>query len=478
MTRASTAAGGRAAPAVLSALLDLLEGHRAAFRQERPFRRAQALAVGQVLALGRRTLTQCLVALGVVDADWTAFYRLLSRPRLDYATLTRCLLRHLLVLAEALEPWVVVVDQVQMPRASQKMPGTAWLKAPRTPVWRPGIHRAQRFVHLAWLTPRTAQGYSRALPLRLEPACPEKAVRPAGLPARKEWEAALALLRWLRAELDAAGRAAQPLLALGDGVYSTAPFLAGLPERTVVLARCAKNRALFQLPGPQQGRGRRRKYGNQGPHPAEVLRARGAWRQAELLVRGRTIPVRYRVVGPYVLRGAAARPVFLLVVGGIERRRGRRLVRRAPSFWLVTATQRERGWALPLPAETLLAWAWQRWEVEVTHRELKAGFGVGEAQCWGRVSALLAVQWQAWCYSLLVLAGYRVLGLGGGPTPPGRWWRGSPRWSLARLLRAVRQECWHLPEIRGGWSGTSTTWLKTEAWLAAQSAATLGAQRL
>ena len=38
------------------------------------------------------------------------------------------------------------------------MPGTSWLKAPRTPQWKPGIHRAQRFFHLAALLPISPAG--------------------------------------------------------------------------------------------------------------------------------------------------------------------------------------------------------------------------------------------------------------------------------------------------------------------------------
>ncbi|HSK83314.1 MAG TPA: hypothetical protein VK902_07890 [Rubrobacter sp.] len=40
-------------------------------------------------------------------------------------------------------------------------------------------------------------------------------------------------------------------------------------------------------------------------------------------------------------------------------------------------------WVLPYPAHELLTWAWQRWEVEVCHREMKSGFGLGEAQWLG-----------------------------------------------------------------------------------------------
>jgi len=44
--------------------------------------------------------------------------------------------------------------------------------------------------------------------------------------------------------------------------------------------------------------------------------------------------------------------------------------------------QSDNQWQLLLPVETLLAWLWQRWELEVAHREMRGGFGVGEKQCW------------------------------------------------------------------------------------------------
>jgi len=86
------------------------------------------------------------------------------------------------------------------------MLGTSWLKAPRTPPFMPGIHRAQRFLHLAALLARSEEGYSRALPLRFEPAFPEKAVKAEGFEPKKQWEAASSAIRWLRAILDGAGR--------------------------------------------------------------------------------------------------------------------------------------------------------------------------------------------------------------------------------------------------------------------------------
>ena len=238
--------------------------------------------------------------------------------------------------------------------------------------------------------------------------------------------------------MDAAGRREQRLLVLGDGDYDVAALWAGLPAGVTLMTRCARNRALYELPTPEKRRGAPRKYGPRARRLPEWLRERAGWQRARLPVRGRTIPVRYRVAGPFVVQGAPAQPVFLLVVPG-ARRRARRL-RRDPAYWLVTAAREGEQWALPLPAEELLAWAWQRWEVEVCHRELKSGFGLGEVQCWNPTSAVLAVQWQAWADGVLVLAGYRAWGLTGAPMrPPALWWRGARRWSPGTLSRGYRQ---------------------------------------
>ena len=456
----------------------LLAAHRAAFRQERTFHRARGLAVGWLLTLGRRTVTRVLAALGLVEVDWTAFYRLLARPRLDYDALCRVLLGQTLELAEATQPYLVTVDGTTVPRRSRTMPGTGWLRAPGTAPFNRGLARCQRFVDLCWLPLPSPDGYSRALPLRWLPAFTPKAIPAAGFPPCPEWEAGLAAVAWARRELDAAGRAAQRLVAVADATFGTAALWKRLPAGVVLLARCAKNRALFRLPAPPPPgrRGRKRLYGEQAPPPGDWLAAPDGWRQAAFAVRGRTVRPTYRVEGPYRLKGAAEHPVFLLVVKGVDRR-GRR-VRREPTFWLVSAAATEAGgWALPEPAESLLAWAWQRWEGEVAHREQKATFGLGGPQCWGAASTVTAVRFAGWLYGLLVLTGLTVWGLGRPPagTPTTRWWRGSGRWSLAQLWAAVRAELWDLGEFRPVWGGTPLNWPEMADWAAAQTNALLSA---
>jgi len=61
----------------------LLAGMRGAFKQERTYRRAQALFVAELLVLGRHTITQLLRGLGLVTHDWSAWYRLFSEARFE-----------------------------------------------------------------------------------------------------------------------------------------------------------------------------------------------------------------------------------------------------------------------------------------------------------------------------------------------------------------------------------------------------------
>lgn len=462
-------------PPLLQHLFALLAAQRAVFSQERTFRRGIALFLAELLTFARHTVTQQLLALGLTDADWSAWYRLFSRDRFDVAQARHGLLQAILPGSAAATPFVVVVDAVSVPRSSRTFPGSSWLKALGTAPFRPGLRRAQRFLNLSWLTPLTA-GFSRAIPLGWWPAFPAKAV-PSRAPTCKDWEAGLAALGWLRAQLDQAGRGEQIILALVDGGFEKAvAFWQGLPQRVVLLGRTARNRALFALP-VYSGHGRPPFYGEAVRHPGEWLAERAGWHTASLTVRGHARDSTYRVEGPFVRDGLPDQPVFLLVVKGIDRKVKGRRVRRDPVFYLVSAVQQAEAWVLPYPVEVLLTWAWQRWEVEVQHREIKTGFGLGEKQCWNPTAAVVSVQWSVWVYGVLVLAGYQTWGLLAGPRREERWWPGGQRWSFPTLWRAYRAALWQIPDFQALWRGSGDNWGKKETWLTGMWNAVLGAAR-
>lgn len=420
---------------LLNHLTQLLKAHRALFRQERVFQRVALLVVAELVVFARHTVTQLLMGLGLTQTDWSSWYRLFSHGRFRYEQASGVLFGETLKHVAPDELYVVAGDGTQTRRSSRKIEGAHWLPNPQSPVFKRGIHLAQRWFNGSWLLP-AENGYSRALPLRWLPAFTEKS-RPQTTGPCKEWEAAVAFLVWVKQQLAALGRAGQRILMVADGHYDTLHLWKHLPAGVILLARSAKNRVLWHLPGPDARKNRR--YGERAPTPADYWRERSGWRRLQLQVRGKTRHLQVKVAGPFLRKGAADRPLMLIIVRG----KGNQRTRRQPLPFLVNADQDASGsWCLPLPVEQLLFWTWQRWEVEVAHRELKSNFGLGDKQCWQPMAAILSVQWSAWVYALLLLAGYRCWGLTRGPAVPTRWWRGSGRWSLNTLWRGYRAALW------------------------------------
>ncbi len=198
-----------------------------------------------------------------------------------------------------------------------------------------------------------------------------------------------------------------------------------------------------------------------------------------MLVRGRTIPLHATVTGPWLIQGAPFQPLALIVVRGIDHGKGVSRRQRDPQFFLVTLTMtQEDEWHLPLPLAELLAWAWQRWEVEVMHRELKSGFGLGQQQAFSEQGAALIIPWVVWVYALLILTGYRTWGLGPGSVPDlGGWWM-ARRWSIGRLRQGLRHELWQLGDFQPVWTRSPDSWHEITTWVGSQTNASLGARPL
>ena len=135
-------------------------------------------------------------------------------------------------------------------------------------------------------------------------------------------------------------------------------------------------------------------------------------------------------------------------------------------------------WRLPYPVTELLAVAWQRWEVEVCHRQAKTSLGVGEAQCWTALGTVRAAQFQWWVYALLVLTAYRAWGHGPAPVRlPGRWWPGGRRWSFGQLWQAMRDEVWAAGDFQPAGTRFSHDWWDIPAQLGSLAIAGQAAQR-
>jgi len=444
---------------LLPALLSMVEKCKVAYGQRRVYNRVLGLVMAEFFAFGRHTMTQLLLVLGLTAEDWSGWYRVFSQGRFDEAQNSGVMVQEMLLEVEEREPFVVGLDGFHVPKSSQRMPGTGWMRGLNTAKFKPGIQRGQRFVEGSWLTP-LVNGFSRAIPLRCLAAFTEKAVPCAGTEPRTEVAAGLTILAWLRQQMDAAGRAQQPLVSLQDGGYDTLAFWGELPARTIGVTRTARNRCLYALPAADAHGNRH--YGAKAPAPSAWLKERKGFQSQTVMVRGNQRTMRYRVEGPYLRDGRPNVPLFLLVVGGSQRPAAARRQRYEPCFFLISALCTAGVWSLPLPITDLLAWLWQRWELEVAHRQMKSGLGLGEKQCWNDLATVATVQWSVWLYALLMLTGYRTWGNDAGGRPPGLWRTAPKRWSFNTCWRALRAELWQHPHFRPTWSWSRTNWLETE----------------
>jgi hypothetical protein len=141
-------------------------------------------------------------------------------------------------------------------------------------------------------------------------------------------------------------------------------------------------------------------------HPNRLARNESrAWKTTKIFYGGKRRKIRYKeVTGVYWQRGAKQRPLRLIVIAPTPYRKSKskKLYYRDPAYLLTTD--------LRSSLKQLLQIYFDRWQIEVNHREEKDTLGVGQAQLWNATSVpkppVLAVA----AYSALLLASLQAFG--------------------------------------------------------------------
>ncbi len=463
----------------------LLEEFLGCYQDVRIRLRVCLLVLAEIMTTGRRTVTGLLRTLGETVRDWSAWYRLFRLDRIQVERWQENLARHTIAIAkESGGMYRCAIDAVHIHRSGKKIFGVSWTLGKGTAKFNRGLQLSQRVVILSYIPPAEEGGWTTAIPVRLDPAFVKKEDKkeeetktkkgkkkgkdeqqePEGAKDpffRKPWEAALEQLKWLQ------GMKPGELLVVCDGGFDASGFWSGLPDGMYALVRTARNRCLYALPdNTERRRGRKRKYGERLPSPRELLRQIREWRKAELEVRGRELKLKYAVIGPVLRQGAAEKKLFLLVVRGQVYYRGKEVKRRKyrePTYLLVNARELPGGRCeLPAPPEVLLESAWQRWEVETMHRDVKSRFGLGHKQSWTRMGTVRALQWSVAVFGFLKLVMYKAFGVTGRRERPERWWRGSGRRSFETSLRLYRQMLWDTGQLMPSRPEEVKKWVKVQ----------------
>ena len=400
---------------LLDALLVILRAWLPAFVQARSGERAVEQALGALLAMGRRTLSRCLCALGRQDQDWSADYKLHSRASWKMQDLFQPILQQAARLCDD-SLLAVAMDDTRIHKTGRKILTAFYQRDPLSPKFRFNLMWGLRFLHFSLLVPlyrSNPEVPPRSLPIRflevpaikkprkqasvLEIEAYQRAVQENNLSRRS-----LALLQELRQAADAAGLRPRTILGVGDGSFCNRTLFRQPLDRIEILARTRRDCRLCHA-APAGGR---RFYSTKQFTP-EQIRQRAAlpWQQACIFHGGQWRDLRYKEVASIYWRcGGGKRPLRLLVVAPVPYRsgKGKRQYYRKPAFLLTSDLYR--------PAATLLQAYFDRWQIEVNHREIKDTLGIGQAQLRSPRSVSRQPAMLVAAYSALLLAGIQVFG--------------------------------------------------------------------
>jgi hypothetical protein len=440
-------------PLLLQRWLALVANWRGVFAQQRSFQRAAGQALGALLVLGRATLTRILWTQGRQHRSWSAAYFLHSRAPWNPQALFAPLLEQALTLCPG-RLVGVAVDDTRLRKTGRAIPQAAWQRDPLSPPFHTNLMLGLRFLQASLLVPlhRSGPFSARGVPIRFEEVSIVK--KPGKRAAPEAWQRYkqdskllnlsqrfVAAMAALRAMLDQAGGARKLLVIAGDGSFCNRTVFAGLAERTALIARARKDARLCFAAPP----GGRRRYGVEKFSPEQVRQDETIpWQTTKIFYGGKRRKVRYKELREVLWQhGARTRPLrlFVLAPTPYRKRKSAKTYYRQPAYLLCSD--------LDSSPRQLIQIYFDRWQIEVNHREEKDTLGVGQAQLWNPRGVPRQPVLVVAAYSALLLAALQAFGPARGPAYAAlpKWRRHAKRPSCLDLITLLRNEAAQHPEL-------------------------------
>jgi hypothetical protein len=331
-----------------------------------------SLVIGWMMSVGRRTISRVAMASGALEKrHFSTLYRFLSRARWEPDALSRRLILLLVEMIDSNEI-EISVDDTLCHRTGARFFG-AGMHHDGANSSRGGINGpstcfafGHNWVVMAIRFP-LPWGDRRAIAIpvifrlyRSKKLCPESQYS-------KRTELARGMLELMREIVPSRKR----LLLAGDSEYSCQTLLKGLPFGIDFVGPIHKRAALH---GPVQdyaGKGRPRKKGAREASPEERFGKKGGkWKNVRVTIYGRVVKLECKVFTTRWTKALGDRPIKLILTRDPSGRLGERAYFTTDlKASVATTLERMAG----------------RWLIEVSFRDLKQLFGMGDAQNgWGR----------------------------------------------------------------------------------------------
>jgi hypothetical protein len=417
--------------------------------QQRSLDRTVALGVGLLCGVGQRTITRAIGFHGNTQKDWSADYKMFSRSPWEGRELFAPILRNA-IQQHRLKRVVLSVDDTRVWRTGKEVPFTQWHRDPMGPAFQANLKWGHRFLQASLVLPlyaKDGRSSSRSLPVRWEMApVVRKPGRQASAPELEQYRRQkketnlsrqfVSMVLEMREHLDATGQKGQPMVVAADGSFCNRTVLAERWEtrQVTLVLRCRKDLVLCK-----QAREEGRFYGKTKFTPEQVRRWDGlaAWNEKLIFHGGRYRNVRFKEKSQvYWQSGARQQPLRLIVLAstGYRQSKNGRKQYHKPAYLLTTD--------LSTPAQMLIQDYFDRWAIEVNHRDEKEILGVGQAQVWNEKSVTKVPALLVAMYSWLMLSALECHGperTEDYPKLP-KWRKGSKRASCRDMVTLLRQQ--------------------------------------
>jgi hypothetical protein len=398
--------------------------------RQRSWRHAEVLLLGALLAPGQRTVTSILRISGLSrERRFVNYHRVLNRAAWSGRAAGRLLLGLLLDVFTPKGPVILGLDDTIERRRGKRIAAKGIY---RDPVRSSHGHFVKasglRWLSLMLLVSISWAGRIWALPFLTALAPSERHCRERGLRHKKltDWGRQLALQarRWMP------GR---QLVLVTDSGFSALEFLAALlRQRITCVTRLRLDAALYQPAPPRRSGtvGRPRTKGPRLPTLAKVLADKGTpWRRV-------TVPGWY---------GEGGRIVEICSDIAVWRHAGLPVV---PIRWVLLRDPGGRFGPQALlctdPAQEpllIIGWFVQRWQLEVTFREVRDHLGVETQRQWSDKAIARTTPCLLGLFSVVALLAARLDNQTRLRVSASAWYH-KRRPTFADTLAAVRREIW------------------------------------
>jgi DDE superfamily endonuclease len=398
----------------------------------------QVLVTGAILARGQRTVTALLRVMGLSDEKhFVNYHRVLNRAVWSARACSGTLLFLLIATFAPTGTLVIGGDETIERRRGERIKAKGIY---RDPVRSSHSHFVKasglRWVTLMLLVPIPFAQRVWALPFLTVLAPSERYYAASGRTPKKltDWmrQALLQVRRWLPS---------RTLVFVADSSYAAIELLGRmtrLAHPITMVVRFRMDAALYEPAPPRRAgqTGRPRKKGKRLPTLAEVdANARTVW----------TISiVRYWY-------GEVKRRIELTSGTAVWYHSGMPAV---PLRWVIVRdplgrfkTQALLCTDLKSTPLQIVEWFIQRWQLEVTHREVREHLGVETQRQWSDLAILRTTPALFGLFSLITVLAQRLAQRGHVLTRQTAWYA-KPRPTFSDALAAVRMELWRLPNFQ------------------------------